>query len=91
MDMKDEEEEKKDVGTVENDIKYAARPVQYYVNYLNEARRCDRWVEESMVRIDDEKVAGLHELYKKEEARKAEELKNSTFLANDEHNGMAEN
>jgi len=36
----------------------------------------DRWVEENMVRIDDEKVEIMYEEHKKEEARIAEEKKN---------------
>ena len=50
----------------------------------------DRWVEENMVRIDDEKVEILHEEYNMREAIEKEERKNQTFLANDEHNNMTE-
>ena len=89
--MKNEEEKKEDENMRQEDgIMYAAQPVEYYVNYLNHARRMDRWVQENMVRIDDEKVEGLYEEHKKEEARIAEEKKNETFLANDEHNAMSE-
>ena len=50
------EEAKGEKGGEDSDdnIKYANKPVQYYVNYMAEARRNDRWVEENMVRIDDE-------------------------------------
>ena len=44
----------------EDNIKYADIPVQYYVNYMAEARRNDRWVEENMVKIDDERVEADH-------------------------------
>ena len=74
----------------EENITHAKVPVQYYVNYLNEARRMDRWVEENMVKINDDKVDELHEEWKVQEQIKAEEQKNATFLANDEHHNMTE-
>ena len=57
----------------EENITHAKVPVQYYVNYLNEARRMDRWVEENMVKINDDKVDELHEEWKVQEQIKAEE------------------
>ena len=47
----------------DDNIKYADIPVQYYVNYMEEARRNDRWVEENMVKIDDERVEADHALW----------------------------
>ena len=74
----------------EDKIQYAGIPVQYYVNYMAEARRNDRWVEENMVRIDDEKVEADHAEFIEREKFEEEERKNQTFLANDEHNAMSE-
>ena len=50
----------------------------------------DRWVEENMVKINDDKVNELYEEWKRKEQIKAEEEKNATFLANDEHLNMTE-
>ena len=50
----------------------------------------DRWVEENMVKINDDKVNELYEDWKRKEQIKAEEEKNATFLANDEHLNMTE-
>ena len=74
--MKDEEEKKNTKEGGESIMYAKGKPVQYYVNYLNEARRMDRWVEENMVRIDDEKVEVLHEEFKMKEAIEQEERKN---------------
>ena len=76
--MSGNEEEQKQSKQAENEdnTKYASSPVQYYVNYMNEARRMDRWVEENMVRIDDEKVESLHADFIEREKREAEDKKN---------------
>ena len=50
----------------------------------------DRWVEENMVKINDDRVNELYEDWKRKEQIKAEEEKNATFLANDEHLNMTE-
>ena len=50
----------------------------------------DRWVEENMVKINDDGVNELYEDWKRKEQIKAEEEKNATFLANDEHLNMTE-
>ena len=60
----------------DDNIKYANQPVQYYVNYMAEARRNDRWVEENMVHIDDETVEKLHSEYEENKIREEEERKN---------------
>ena len=57
----------KKIDDPEDNIKYADIPVQYYVNYMAEARRNDRWVEENMVRIDDEKVEADHAIFVEKE------------------------
>ena len=57
---------------------------------MAEARRNDRWVEENMVKIDDERVEADHTEWKRKEEIEEEERKNQTFLANDEHNAMSE-
>ena len=43
-----------------------------------------------MVKINDDRVNELYEEWKRKEQIKAEEEKNATFLANDEHLNMTE-
>ena len=50
----------------------------------------DRWVEENMVKINDEQTEELYEEWKRKEEIKVEQEKNATFLANDEHDKMTE-
>lgn len=74
----------------DDNLKHANSPVQYYVNYMAEPRRNDRWVEENMIKIDDDKVEIEHIAFVEKEKFEEEERKNQTFLANDEHNAMSE-
>ena len=54
-------------GVAENRAK---QPVEYYVNYLDQERPMDRWVVESMVRINDKLVEKLLEDFHNREAEK---------------------
>lgn len=83
-------EEENNPEAKQDNITFAKNPVQYYVNYLDEARRMDRWVEENMVKINDEQTEELYEEWKRKEEIKVEQEKNATFLANDEHDKMTE-
>ena len=74
--MKNDNDEEKKGDDSDDNIKYANQPVQYYVNYMREARRNDRWVEENMVRIDDETVEQLHAEFEQANQIEEEEKKN---------------
>ena len=74
-------------GVAENRAK---QPVEYYVNYLDQERPMDRWVVESMVRINDKLVEKLLEDFHNREAEKKKNREQQTFLQHDEHAGMSE-
>jgi hypothetical protein len=61
------------------------KPVEYYVNYVEEQRLLDRWVQANMVRIDDELTEDLLRKWKDSEAKKKMESESSTFFAHNEH------
>lgn len=64
------------------------KPVEYYVTYVEEQRLMDRWVQENMVRIDDERVEDLLKVWKDSEAKKKLQMESTTFLSHNEHDQM---
>lgn len=66
---------------------------EYYVHYLGEDRRHDRWITEHFIRVDSEEITNKKKKIQQkiEDKKKADEkLKEQQAFYNDENHGMSE-
>ena len=71
---------------VEQDQSKKQPAFRYYVTYLDENRRLDRWVPDTEIMIDTQKISD--ELKTRERIAQIKKSEDGKFFENDEHLGM---